>query len=62
MTFEDYIRAQIEKGARLSVKMGLEKHGPGVSIMTWTDKDHATSFWDVSGDTVKLIAEAAPGA
>jgi len=56
MTFEDYIRTQIELRSQVSVRLGLAKDGNTASIMTWSDKSEGTHFWDVEGDQVKHIA------
>ena len=56
MTFEDYIRSQIELRSRVSVRLGYAKDGNTASIMTWSDKSEGTHFWDVEDDTVKHIA------
>lgn len=56
MTFEDYIRTQIELRSKISVRLGFAKDGKTASIMTWSDKSEGTHFWDVEGDTVKHIA------
>jgi len=56
-TFEDYIVGLITSRSKLSVSMGLAKDGTSASLMTWSDKDSTTHFWDVSGDTVKLIGK-----
>lgn len=52
MTFEDWIRIQIELRATVSVKLGQSQDGSHASLMTWSDKADGTHFWKVEADTV----------
>lgn len=56
VTFEDYIRIQIDLRAAVRVSLGLAQDRSSASLMTWSDKAEGTHFWDVSGNTVKHIA------
>jgi hypothetical protein len=55
MTFEDYIRTQIDLRALVSVRLGLAEDGTTASLMTWSNKSDGTCFWDVEGDRVTFI-------
>lgn len=56
MTLEDYIHAQLELRADITVKLGRAQDGSSASLMTWSNKSEGTHFWDVSGETVKHLA------
>lgn len=55
MTFEDWIRTQIDARAAVSMRLGQSQDGTSASIMTWSDKRPGTWFWDVQGERVTLI-------
>ena len=56
LTFEDYIKTQIDLRSEVSVKLGTKADGSSASLMTWSDKSEGTHFWDVAGDTIKHLA------
>lgn len=56
MKLEDYVRAQIELRAEITVKLGHAQDGSSASLMTQSSKSEGTHFWDVSGEMVKHIA------
>lgn len=55
MTFEDWIRTQIDARAAVSMRLGQSEDGASASLMTWSDKRPGTWFWDVRGGHVALI-------
>jgi hypothetical protein len=55
VTLSDYILAQIDAGATVSVRLGREKNGNAASLMTWSDRTSGTYFWRVEGNTTKLM-------
>lgn len=56
MTLEDYIHAQLELRADITVKLGHAEDGSAGSLMTWSNKSEGTHFWKVGGNTVKHLA------
>lgn len=56
MTFEDWIRAQIEARAKVSVSLGQAQDGSHASLMTWSDRIAGTHFWRVEADRITHIA------
>lgn len=56
MTLEDYIHAQLELRADITVKLGCAQDGSSASLMTWSNTSRGTHFWDVSGNAVKHLA------
>jgi len=55
MTFEAWIRSQLELRAAVSMRLGQSQDGASASIMTWSDKKPGTWFWDVRDELVTLI-------
>lgn len=55
MTFEEWIRTQIEERACVSMRLGQSQDGKSASIMTWSDKRLGTWFWNVRDELVTLI-------
>jgi hypothetical protein len=55
MTFEDWLRTQIEARAEISVRLGMAGDQSHASIMTWSDKTAGTHFWKVEGDHVSHL-------
>lgn len=55
MTFEAWVRSQIELRAVVSMRLGQSQNGQSASIMTWSDKAPGTWFWDVHDELVTLI-------
>lgn len=55
MTIEDWIRSQIDLRANISARLGQAQDGTSASLMTWSDKKSGTWFWDVKGESVRLI-------
>lgn len=56
LTFEDYLRAQLDLRADISVKLGYAQDGSSASLMTWSNKSSGTHFWDISGNEAKHLA------
>ena len=55
MTFEDWLRTQIDLRAIVSVRLGQASDASHASIMTWSDKTEGTHFWKVEGDRVSHL-------
>lgn len=55
MTFEDWLRTQIDLRANVSVRLGQAADGSHASFMSWGDKTEGTHFWKVEGDRVSHI-------
>lgn len=55
MTFEEWLRTQIELRAEPSIRLGQSQDGTEASFMSWSDKSDGTWFWRVVGPTVELI-------
>ena len=56
MTFEAWIRTQIDLRAEVSVRLGHSADGAEASLMTWSDKVDGTHFWRVSGNSIEHMA------
>jgi len=56
MSFEDYLRTQIDLRSEIKVRIGLASDNSSASLMTWSDKTEGTHFWDVKGDRIEHMA------
>lgn len=54
-SFEDYIRAQCDARAAVSVTLGVAADGSEASIMTSSDKTQGTYFWKINGSEITML-------
>ncbi len=56
MTFEDWIRDEIEARATVTVSLGQARDGSHALLMTRSDKIDGTHFWRIEADRITHIA------
>jgi hypothetical protein len=54
LSFEDYLRVQLELGASISLGMGSAADG-SPSIVTFSDKIEGAHFWAVAGNAISHL-------